>query len=167
MKVILACLWRPRLDLLDGSVVHLRVWPNDLDLNLHVNNGRYMTLMDLGRFDLIFRMGMLRVFLQRGWKPLACSATVRFRRSLKAFHCFRIRTRLLCWDDRWIYFEQIIDRNGQLIAVGFVKAVLRSRTGIVPTAEILQALGKEAQSPPMPESVRLWQDSEAQAESAA
>ena len=31
----------------------MRVWPNDLDTNAHMNNGRYLTLMDLGRFDLM------------------------------------------------------------------------------------------------------------------
>jgi len=35
----------------DVSRVHARVWPTDLDLSLHVNNGRYLTLMDLGRSD--------------------------------------------------------------------------------------------------------------------
>src|SRR6185503_3961101 len=39
-------------DLKHESNLSLRVWPNDLDLNIHVNNGRYLTLMDLGRMDL-------------------------------------------------------------------------------------------------------------------
>lgn len=30
------------------SIVTFRVWPHDLDLSVHMNNGRYLTLMDLG-----------------------------------------------------------------------------------------------------------------------
>ena len=35
-----------------------RVWPHDLDTSLHMNNGRYWTLMDLGRADLMIRSGL-------------------------------------------------------------------------------------------------------------
>ena len=41
------------------SCVELIVLPNDLDTNLHMNNGRYLTLMDLGRLDLFVRSGLL------------------------------------------------------------------------------------------------------------
>ena len=40
---------KPRpLGLLDTSELPGRVWPMDLDTNLHMNNGRYLSLMDLG-----------------------------------------------------------------------------------------------------------------------
>jgi hypothetical protein len=42
---------RPRLGVLDECRVALRVWPNDLDSNLHMNNSRYLLAMDLGRWD--------------------------------------------------------------------------------------------------------------------
>ena len=38
-----------RVDIFATTRVALRVWPNDLDLNLHVNNGRYLALADIGR----------------------------------------------------------------------------------------------------------------------
>lgn len=37
------------LDLLDASVVGFRVWPTDLDINLHMTNARYLSVMDAGR----------------------------------------------------------------------------------------------------------------------
>jgi acyl-CoA thioesterase FadM len=163
IKVLLGVAWRAPLGLLDESVVEFRVWPNDLDVNLHMNNGRYLTLMDLGRFDLIFRAGMLRQMVRRRWSPVAASATIRFRRSLKPFRPFRIRTRLACWDEQWIYFEQRFESEGRLVALGYVRALLRGGGRNVTTAEILRALGEEIQSPPMPESVALWRSSEATA----
>ena len=45
----------------------LRVLPNDLDTNLHLNNGRYLTLMDLGRVDLMLRMGVMGELRRRRW----------------------------------------------------------------------------------------------------
>ena len=38
-----------RVDLLATTRISLRVWPNDLDVNFHVNNGRYLALADIGR----------------------------------------------------------------------------------------------------------------------
>ena len=45
------------------SVLVLRVLPNDLDINFHVNNGRFLTLCDLNRMDLFIRTGLLKVGL--------------------------------------------------------------------------------------------------------
>ena len=47
----------PRLGLLDTGSLHMRVWPTDLDVLMHMNNGRYLSLMDLGRVDLLVRSG--------------------------------------------------------------------------------------------------------------
>lgn len=160
MKVLLGTLRRLPLDLLGESIVEFRVWPNDLDVNLHMNNGRYLTLMDLGRFDLIFRMGMLRHVIRHSWRPVAASATIQFHRSLRPFQKFRIRTSLVCWDEKWIYFQQRFESEGKLVARGFVRALLRGGTGNVPTARILEVMGQDVPSPSMPESVALWRESE-------
>jgi hypothetical protein len=53
--------WRPKLEgPLDVSRLRFTVLPNDLDASLHMNNGRYWTLMDLGRMDLLLRTGLWR-----------------------------------------------------------------------------------------------------------
>src|ERR1700704_1885823 len=49
----------PRVDIFATTRVALRVWPNDLDFNLHVNNGRYLALADIGRLHWFVRTGML------------------------------------------------------------------------------------------------------------
>ena len=40
-----------------------RVWFNDLDINFHMNNGRYMTICDLTRVDLFVRSGLGKLML--------------------------------------------------------------------------------------------------------
>ncbi len=57
-----------------------RVWPNDLDFNFHMNNGRYLTIMDLGRFDLMGKTKLWKLALKRGWMPVLGSAKIRFFR---------------------------------------------------------------------------------------
>ena len=99
--VLFKGLFRRRIAPLDVSVLRFRAVPTDLDLNMHMNNGRYLTLMDLGRIDLMMRTGMGRLVIREKWMPVIASAMVRFRRSLLPFQKSELHTRLLCWDDKW------------------------------------------------------------------
>jgi len=158
--VLVTAFFRRALNPLDESVLDFRVWPTDLDVNFHMNNGRYLTIMDLGRVDLILRTGLGRMALKRKWSPLVGSATIRFRRSLDPFQRYRLKSRILCWDDKWFFIEQRFARQDEEVAVGLVKGLLRGRTGNIPTAEVLEALNLRIASPEMPSSIRLWQESE-------
>jgi len=146
---------------LDECRVALRVWPNDLDANLHMNNSRYLLAMDLGRWDFSLRTGLIREALRRRWFPVAGSATLRFRRSLRPFQRFELVTRLAAWDEKWCWFEQRFEVDGQPYAIGRVKALLRGGEGNVPVSSVLAAIGRpDALPPAMPETIRLWQQSE-------
>ncbi|MCW9001246.1 MAG: acyl-CoA thioesterase, partial [Rhodospirillales bacterium] len=92
LKVVLGGWRKPPGGLFTESVVHFRVWPNDLDVNMHMNNGRYLTLMDLGRLDLIIRSGFLKVLMERKWAPVAGSAAIRFKRPLHPFERYTMRS---------------------------------------------------------------------------
>lgn len=157
IKVVIAAILGRRIEALGESSITLRVWPNDLDFNLHLNNGRYLTLMDLGRFDLMIRSGMLKTVLGQGWMPVLAAATVRFRRSLDPFQRFRLRTRVLGWDSRNVIMEQVFETlDGHIAARALVRGVFRRKGGTVPTEEIAAAAGWSAQSPDLPARVTDW-----------
>lgn len=150
-----------RLGPLDESVISLRVLPNDLDLNLHLNNGRFLTLMDLGRVDLLVRLGVVREMRRRRWGGVVASATVRFRRPLRLFQRFDLHTRLLCWDDRWFYMEHRFVRADDTLAVAIVKARFLATDGKKLTPpEVVAAIAPGMDSPPMPAGVREWVEAE-------
>lgn len=153
---IVAILGRP-IEALGESSITLRVWPNDLDANLHMNNGRYLTLMDLGRFDLLIRTGLLRTIFRRRWMPVLAGATIRFRRSLDPFQRFRLRTHVLGWDSKSVIMEQTFETlDGQVAARALVRAVFRRKGGTVPTDELVDAAGWSGNSPPLPEYAAAW-----------
>ncbi len=157
IKVVIAAIFGRPIDHLGESTVTLRVWPSDLDFNLHMNNGRYLTLMDLGRFDLMIRGGMLGTVFRRRWMPVLAAATIRFRRSLDPFQRFRLRTRVLGWDARNVIMEQTFETlDGQIAARALVRAVFRCKGGTVPMKEIAQAAGWSAESPELPDRVTAW-----------
>lgn len=157
IKIVFAAIFGRPIEALGESSITLSVWPNDLDFNLHMNNGRYLTLMDLGRFDLMIRGGMLRTVLRRGWMPVLAAATIRFRRSLDPFQRFRLRTRVLGWDARNVIMEQVFETlDGHIAARAVVRGVFRRKGGTVPTEEIAQAAGWSTQSPELPARVTAW-----------
>lgn len=148
---------RPPLDPLEVSVLRFRVWPNDLDVNLHMNNGRFLSVMDLGRFDLSFRTGLGRAMLRHRWKPLVGGITIRYRRSLAPFARYELHTRLQGWDGKWFFLEQRFLKEGELAAEGVVRALFRGREGNVPPADVLRQAGYGGESSPeLPEAVRRW-----------
>ncbi len=156
LKVVFKALMGPRLAPLGDSLLSFRVWPNDLDLNLHMNNGRYLTLMDLGRIDLTIRSGIGRAALRGRWRPMVGAATIRFRRGLRPFQRYDLRTRLLCWDQKWFFMEQRFEVAGQVYASALIKGVFVGPREKISPREVAQAIGHDGVSPPLPEEVRAW-----------
>ena len=63
--------WRSRgkLSVWDVGVRSFRVWPSDLDIFNHMNNGKYGSLMDLARLDLMLRSGTWQKLSRLNWYP--------------------------------------------------------------------------------------------------
>lgn len=143
----------------DTSRVPFRVMPHDLDISMHMNNGRYLTIMDLGRFDIMLRSGLWSHVWKRKWTPIASAITIRFRRELRPFQKYFLDTRIMYWDETVIVMEQtfVIDggeRDGQVAARGLFKGGIydRNARAFVPMAELMKLIGISAKSPrPTPE----------------
>lgn len=142
--------------MLDESRLTFRVLPNDCDVNLHMNNGRYLSFMDLGRVHLIAQVGLLRTVFARRWQPVLAAAEINFIRSLTPLQKFDLVSRVVAWDDKYVYMEQLFETGGALCAHAFVKGLFLGREGRVSNAEVVALAGYEGAPPQMPEELRLW-----------
>jgi acyl-CoA thioesterase FadM len=133
------------------SVLRTRVWPTDMDLNFHLNDGRYVSLTGLGRVDLMMRSGLLRKALKRGWYPVVGGIVIKYRREIRAMEKFSVRTKIVGWDDKWFYFEHRFEKQGELAALSYARGVMRTREGAVPTSDVLALAGWSQPSPPPPD----------------
>ncbi|NTX14092.1 SDR family NAD(P)-dependent oxidoreductase [Myxococcus sp. CA056] len=149
---------RGRLGPLEESVTQWRVLPTDLDLFGHMNNSRYLAMMDLGRVDLLVRAGLLSDLLQHRWVVPVGETSLQFRGSLRLFEKYELGTRLVAWDEQWLYFQQEFRRPSEPdrpVATAQVRAVVRDAKGTVPPSRIIQGvLGHEARSPEPTEELR-------------
>lgn len=145
-----------RRGLFEESRVAFRVLPNDCDVNFHLNNGRYLSFMDLGRVHLVAQIGLLAVILRKRWRAALAAAEINFIRTLAPLQKFELVTRLVTWDEKYAYLEQRFEAGGVLCAHAFVKGLFLDRNGRVPSAAVAAALGYAGAPPPMPEELRIW-----------
>jgi acyl-CoA thioesterase FadM len=150
----------PRLGPLDEARLAMRVLPGDVELT-RMNNGRYVTLMDLGRLDLTFRCGLLGSLVKNRWFPLVASLTTQFRRSLRIGQAYDLLTRLAAFDDKYWYIEQRFVAGGRVVAEAYLKGVFRGPKGNVRIPELLAAAGHAGlTSPPLSDAFRAWLQSD-------
>ena len=161
IRVLIGALIKPRFGVLDTSEVTFRVWPFDLDINMHMTNARYLSMMDLGRTDLLIRAGILPTVIRERWLPVVANTNIRFRRSLRPFQSFTLKTRLLCWDEKWFYMEQRIESGNGLHSSAIVRGLFRGPKGSVPSAALLAGANYDGVAPPFPpEAMQLveWEE---------
>lgn len=137
--------------------VTLHTLPTDLDLLGHMNNGRYASLFDLGRFDLLIRTGIWDMLNEQRWYAVVASETVTFRKSLELWQRFTVESRLLSHDDKSVYMMHRAVVKGEVYTEMIVRARFLKRSGgIVPHDELFAALGKPDRLPPLKPWVEDW-----------
>jgi len=150
-----------RLDLFATHACDLICWPWDLDPWWELNNGRTLTLYDLGRLPLALRLGILDALRANRWSMTAAGAHVRYRRRVRAFHRVTLHSRLIGWDARFLYIEQAMWRRGAALNHILVRQAATHPGGILPPARLIAAMGYgETPSPALPDWVTAWVEAE-------
>jgi acyl-CoA thioesterase FadM len=149
--------WRaPRLNV--GATLErtLRVLPNDLDINGHMNNGRYLTVIDLVLVEYFVRIGFATAMLREGWRPMAGGSFITYRRGLEPLQAYTLRFRLDASDTHWNYMRFEFMREGKVCAAGYMKGAAVGKTGLVPNAESYAAMRLPLPATALPAPVRDW-----------
>jgi acyl-CoA thioesterase FadM len=141
----------------DVSTLRLRVWPIDLDLLRHMNNGVYLSIMDLGRIDLLGRLGVASALRAGGIYPVIVSEAITFRRSLELWQKYTLETRFLGSDAKATYLEQRFVVGGEIYARAVVRArFLRRSGGTVSPSELAQETGVDLTTSALPTWIERW-----------
>lgn len=152
---------KPNLGHEDVARTNFITLPTDLDINRHMNNGVYFSIMDVARFDMLVRNGVWRTMRDKGWYPVVASETITFRKSLQLWQRFTIESRITGYDDKAVYLEQRYVRPGadgtpEIYAQGFIRArFLRKAGGVVPVSELIEVFGAPTDGG-LPEWIERW-----------
>ena len=135
----------------------MRTLPTDIDLLRHMNNGRYLSLFDLGRWDLLIRTGLADATRKQGWYPVVSNETITFRKSLNLWQSFVIETRFIGHDDRAFFLEHRAVVDGEIYAQAIIRArMLRRSGGTVPHEELFAAIGRPEGLPDVQPWLHDW-----------
>ena len=152
--------WRKRskLTIDEVSTISFRVWPTDLDIYRHMNNGVFLTLMDLGRYDQGLRTGFWQKWQKLGWYPIVVNSTISYRKSLEPWQKFDLETRVIGWDEVAYFLEQRFVRNGEIYARAIMRGRFLKRSwGIVTPKEVMDGSGGwPGDEPKLPQWVTDW-----------
>lgn len=135
---------RGRYRMGDESRLAFRCLPTDIDLNVHLNNARYMMLADLGRIDIFLRSGFFDLARRHGWAPMLGGLQTVFVREIRLWQSFDVVSAIETWDG-----TQVLGSHRFVLADGTTAASVMTTAGVydrqarrfVPIDEMVGALG--------------------------
>jgi len=163
IRIIKETLRAKRLDPigpLDAHISHHRCWPQDLDVYMEMNNGRILTILDIGRTALAQRAGLIQALSKNRWGLTVAGNSVRYRKRIRPFVKFRIISRAVSWDHRFVYLEQSIWIGNECAVQALFRTAVTNKAGIVNPEKVFAYLGLDAAAPPMPAWVQAWIDAD-------
>ncbi len=145
------------LKLGEAHISHHICLPWDIDIWMELNNGRTLTLYDLGRIPFAIRSGLVKVMRKESWSLTMAGASVRYRQRIRMFEVVEMRSRAVFWDARFMYVEQSMwKKNGECANHIVYRAAVTSDAGIVAPVNVAEAMGVDPQPPLAPEWVAAW-----------
>ena len=99
---------RPKISLTDTHISYLICWPWDIDMWGELNNGRALSLFDLGRYAHSIRAGLFSGYFKHKIHMTVAGVSIRYRHRINTFQRLEMRTRIIFHDERFLYFEQVI-----------------------------------------------------------
>jgi len=146
---------RKKLTIGDESILKMRVHLGDIDPFMELNNGRHLTMMDFGRFDLAMRSGLLKAVKEQGWGLAVAGASVRYRHRLKLFQKYTLHSQVVGYDEKWFYFHQKTVSNGKIHSAALIRTAVTSKKGAVKTSRVLKVMDYKVDYN-VPEWVAAW-----------
>lgn len=148
---------------MDGEgQVHFYCRPWDIDPFMEMNNGRILTLFDLGRFDIAVRTGLWKTLKDKRWGLAVAGSTTRYRKRIKLFDQVTMKTRLAGIEGRWFYIEQSMWVKGQPCASVLLRTCVTGGGRALDSNEVLEAMDLADYDGTLPDWVQAWVDGDHQ-----
>ncbi|TKB47173.1 acyl-CoA thioesterase [Thalassotalea mangrovi] len=120
-SMMLTSWFKSAIDIFAPFTTRHIVWPSDLDLLGHINNGRYFTITDNVRVEMMIRAGLWQAIRKEKFYPVIAGETAQFRKPLLPFQRYEIVTRFSGWDDKFLYVEHTFKSKRGVHALLMVK----------------------------------------------
>lgn len=151
---------QPKLPFDGVHVSYHRCWPWDIDMFGEMNNGRILTIFDLGRFPLALRVGLVAALRRRKWALTMAGASVRYRKRILPFRKYEMRSCCVGRDARFFYLHQSIWEGDACCASIVYRSAVIEKGKMVPTDIVATELDADGWNPALPDWVQAWIDAD-------
>lgn len=133
-----------------------RVWPHQIDYNLHLNNAKYLNVLEHARWVLFRENGWFKHLFAKRLNVVVAALEITFIRELNLFTQYEVRSRVLSWDEKYMYVEQRIMVKGKLSGHIIVKiaGVRKGKRALTP--EICETVGVDYHMAKSQEALDCW-----------
>ena len=160
IKTLCCSGFRSKLQLGGKAVLKMRAGLFDIDTFGEVNNGRQLTIMDLGRYDMAVRTGLMKLVRNKKWGLVIGGSSVRYRRRIPFHKRYEMHSQVIGHDGRWFYFLQEMWRGDSICTSALIKAGILSKNGLVPSADVINEFPETNWVGDLPEWVQAWIEAE-------
>lgn len=130
------------VSLASATEVVVRCSLTDLDPMLEMNNGRVLTIYDIGRTDFIIRTGLGKQLLKQRWGMVVAGSTIQYRKRIRWFDKVTIKTQLVGIDEKWLYLEHSMWVKGKPCSSVLLRNGVTQGGKVIEMARVLKALGE-------------------------
>lgn len=143
LVLMVASIFKSKLPIVKPvNELRLRVLPNDIDINFHMNNGRYLTICDLTRVDMFIRTGLAKAMIKHGWMPVISEHTMKYKKSLKLFQGYDVKMEVVDWDEKAFHMLHTFHVGDRVVAEGTSRGVIVGKQGVVPPQEVIDTISE-------------------------
>ena len=140
------------------SEVTIRCSLTDIDPMIEMNNGRVLTVYDIGRTDFIIRTGLGKQLLKQRWGLVVAGSTIQYRKRIRLFDKVTIKTQLVGIDERWLYLEHSMWVKGKPCSSVLLRTGVTEGGKVIETARVLETLGQTEWNKPTEPWIQAWID---------
>ncbi|MBF1800873.1 acyl-CoA thioesterase [Alloalcanivorax profundimaris] len=146
----------PTHDLFDTVRMEFRVGLLDIDLNLQLNTGKYVKIMDRCRLEHAVVTGLLHRAIEARTSTVVANTEIAYIRELRPYQRFQVHTRLLGWDGKYSYYDQRFESQRKLHTHALHRLAHMYGGKTISPQAFQEMTGLNLSSPPLPEYVRDW-----------
>lgn len=133
-----------------------RVWPHDIDANIHLTAARYFSFGDLTRLKWLSANGLVTKLYTNGYRAVVNAQEITYIREFKPFAKVRVEVELMCWDEKYGYHEQRFYCGDRLFAISHTRMAMTYRGKVVSFDAVCETFGLAVENKPETLVISDW-----------
>ena len=97
---------------------------SNLDMNLHMNNSVYFTVLEFSRNRYGMECGINQYALKNNYGFVLAGVSFQYRREVALFQTIETRTRIMGVDPKWMHFEHTCYVKGRFVGRGYARLAM-------------------------------------------